>query len=137
MAAYLLFRFLEKIYLLLRSTLRLRHSFYYHSSDVAASSGAVFTARCYACAVLAMALCPCLSVTSRSFTKTAEHRITQRKPHDSSGSLVFFDAEDLREILPGQPVLGRQMQVRWVKIGDFRQICYLSKTVKNKTHSFY
>ena len=49
----------------------------------------VFTARCYACAVLAMGLCLCLSVTSRSSTKTAKRRITQTKPHDSSGILVF------------------------------------------------
>ena len=57
---------------------------------------AIFTARCYASAVLAMALCPpsvCLSVrpsvTSRSCTKTAKRRITQTTPHDSPGSLVF------------------------------------------------
>jgi len=53
----------------------------------------VFTARCYASAVLAMGLCLCLSVciclsvsvTSRSSTKTAKHRITQTTPHDSTG----------------------------------------------------
>ena len=41
--------------------------------------GSIFTARCYASAVLAMALCPsvCLSVTSRCSTKTAKRRITQ------------------------------------------------------------
>ena len=43
----------------------------------------IFTARCYASAVLAMGLCLCLFVsvclsdTSRSSTKTAKHRITQ------------------------------------------------------------
>jgi len=47
----------------------------------------VFTARCYASAVLAMALCP--SLTSRSSTKTAKRRITQTTPHDSPGTLVF------------------------------------------------
>ena len=47
----------------------------------------VFTARCYASVVLAMALC--LSVTSRSSTKTAKRRITQTTPHDSPGTLVF------------------------------------------------
>jgi len=31
----------------------------------------------------------CLSVTSRSFTKTAKHRITQTKPQDSPGTIVF------------------------------------------------
>jgi len=48
----------------------------------------VFTARCYASAVLAMALCP--SVTSRCSTKMAKHRITQTTPHDSPGTLVFW-----------------------------------------------
>ena len=54
-----------------------------------------FTARCYASAVLAMALCLsvrlsfCLSVTSRCSTKTAKRRITQTTPHDTPGSLVF------------------------------------------------
>ena len=52
----------------------------------------IFTARCYASAVYAMALvclCLCLSVTSRSSTKTAKRRITQTTPHDSPGTLVF------------------------------------------------
>ena len=31
----------------------------------------------------------CLSVTSRSSTKTAKRRITQTTPHDSPGTLVF------------------------------------------------
>jgi len=56
-----------------------------------------FTARCYASAVLAMGLCPsvsvsvsvCLSVTSRCSTKTAKRRITQTIPHDTPGTLVF------------------------------------------------
>ena len=60
------------------------------------SNHAVFTARCYASAVLAMGLClsVCLSVsvsvTSRSSTKTARRRITQTTPHDSPGTLVFW-----------------------------------------------
>ena len=50
----------------------------------------VFTARCYASAVLAMALCVslCPSVTSRSSTKMAKRRITHITPHDSPGTLV-------------------------------------------------
>ena len=55
---------------------------------------AVFTARCYASAVLAMGQCPsvsvCLSVTSRCSTKTAKRRITQTTPHDTPGTLVFW-----------------------------------------------
>ena len=56
----------------------------------------VFTARCYASAVLAMALCPsvclsvCPSVTSRCSTKTAKRRITQITPHDTPGTLVYW-----------------------------------------------
>ena len=56
----------------------------------------VFTARCYASAVLAMALClsVCLSVrlsvTSRSSTKTAKRRITQTTTRDSPRTLVFW-----------------------------------------------
>jgi len=44
----------------------------------------------------------------------------------------FSDAKDFGEIRPGSPpIWGRQMQVRWVKIGNFRQIIgYISKTVK-------
>ena len=34
-------------------------------------------------------LCLCLSVTSRSSTKTAKRRITQTTPHDSPETLVF------------------------------------------------
>ena len=52
----------------------------------------VFTARCYASAVLAcMALSLSVrpSVTSRRSTKTAKRRITQTTPHDTPGTLVF------------------------------------------------
>jgi len=44
---------------------------------------------------IATTLCPsvrlsvCLSVTSRSSTKSAKRRITQTTPHDSPGTLVF------------------------------------------------
>jgi len=46
-----------------------------------------------------MGLCLSVSVTSRSTTKTAKHRITQTTPHDSPGK--FSVAKDLREIRPG------------------------------------
>ena len=87
-----------------------------------------FTARCYASAVLAwpcarlcLSVCLCMSVTSRSSTKTAKRRITQTTPHDSPGTLVFW-----RQRSPRMPV-------GWVKIGDFRQIAgYISKTVQDR-----
>jgi len=55
------------------------------------TTDAIFTARCYASAVLAIALCPSVrpSVTSWCSTKTAKRRITQATPHDSTGTLVF------------------------------------------------
>jgi len=63
----------------------------------------------------------------------AKHRITQTKQHDSAQGLQFSGAKDLREIRPESPPTGRQMQVGWVKIGDFRQITgYISKMVQDR-----
>ena len=63
------------------------------TSEYRKSQCTVFTARCYASAVLAMGLCLCpclcLSLTSQSSTKTAKRRITQTTQHDSPGTLVF------------------------------------------------
>ena len=42
------------------------------------------------CLCLTVCLSVCLSVTSRCSTETCKHRITQTKPHDSSGNLVFW-----------------------------------------------
>jgi len=103
--------------------------------------GLFFTARRYASAVYAMALClsasVCLclslSVTSPCSTKTAKHRITHTTPHDSSGTLVFLLPKISAKFYRGHPLRGRQMQVGWVKIGDFRQIAgYISKTVQDR-----
>ena len=38
---------------------------------------------------VSVSVCLSVCVTSRCSTKTAKHRITQTKPHDSSGTLVF------------------------------------------------
>jgi len=54
----------------------------------------------YGPVTVCVCVCVRLSVTSRCSTKTAKHRITQTKPHDSPGTLVL-DARDLREIPPG------------------------------------
>ena len=93
-----------------------------------------FTARWYASAVLAIALCLSVrpSVTSRCSTKTAKRRITQTTPHDTPGS-SFLMPKISAKFDRGQPLRGRQMQVGWVKIGDFRQIAgYISKMVKDR-----
>jgi len=83
----------------------------------------IITAQCYAMSV-------CLSVTSRCFTKTDKRRITWTKPHDSPETVVFWRQRSPRYSTGGR---GRQMQGKWVKIGDFRQITgYISKMVKGK-----
>ena len=70
---------------------------------------------------LSVCLCLCPSVTSRCSTETAKHRIIKQH-HTIAQGLWFSDAKDLREIRPEYPLQGRQMQVGWVNIGDFRQI---------------
>jgi len=98
----------------------------------------IFTARCYASAVLAMGLCLsvrvrlCPSVTNRSSTKTAKRTITQTTPHDSPG-IGFLKPKVFAKFNRSHRLRGRQMQVGWVKIGDFRQITgYISKTVQDR-----
>jgi len=98
----------------------------------------IFTARYSASAVLAMGLClsVCLSVrlsdTSRSSTKTAKRRITKTTPHDSPGT-SFLTPKISAKFDRAHPLRGHQMQVGWVKIGDFPQITgYISKTVQDR-----
>ena len=75
---------------------------------------------------VSVSVCVCLSVTSRSSTKTAKRRITQTTPHEDSSLMPNISTKFDR----GHPLRGRRMQVGWVKIGDFRQISgYISKTV--------
>ena len=84
----------------------------------------VFTARCYAFAVLAMGLClsVCpsvrLSVTSQSSTKTAKRRITQSTPHDTPKDSSLLMPKISAKFDRGHPLRGRRMQVGWVRIGD-------------------
>jgi len=75
---------------------RLQSGCIWQSTSLVDSICAIFTARCYTSAVLAMGLCLsvrlclCPSVTSRSYTKTAKRRITQTTPHDTPKTLVFW-----------------------------------------------
>ena len=70
----------------------------------------------------------CLSVTSQCSAKTAKHRITQTKPHDSSRTLVSL----MPKISAGAPNAGG------FKIGDFRQIDgYISKTVPDRQDAWF
>ena len=60
--------------------------------------------------------------------------MTQTTPHDSPGTLVFFLMPKISaKFDQGHPLRGRQMQVGWVKIGDFPQITgYISKTLQDR-----
>jgi len=91
----------------------------------------VFTARCYASAVLAMGLCPCLSVsvclcpsvTSRCSTKT------QTTPHDTPGSLIFWCQRSPRNSTGVTPYEGAEC--RWG--GQNRRLSTnISKTVQDR-----
>jgi len=56
-----------------------------------------------------------------------------KQHHTIAKGLQFSEAKDLREKRPGSPPTGRQIQVGWVKIGDFRQINgYISKTAQDR-----
>jgi len=68
----------------------------------------------------------CLSITSLCSTKTAEHKITQTKPHDSPGTLFFLCQRSPRNSTRGT-------QMGWVKSATFdEQAGYISKTVQDR-----
>jgi len=85
----------------------------------------IFTARCYASAVLDMDLCPsvsvcvCLSVTSRCSTKTAKRRITKTTPDDTPRDSSFLMPKISAKFDRGHPLRGRRMQVGWSKSATF------------------
>jgi len=99
----------------------------------------LFTARCYASAVLAMSLClsvcVCLSVClSQVGVLLKRQNVGSHKQyHTISQGVSFSDAKDLGEIRPGSPPTRAPNAGGVVKIGDFRQITgYISKTVKDR-----
>ena len=58
--------------------------------------------------------------------------MTQTTPHDTPMDSSFLVPKISAKFDRGHPLRGRQMQVGWVKIGDFRQIArYISKTVQD------
>jgi len=84
-----------------------------------------------ACVCLSVCLSVSLHVTSRSSTKTDKRSITQTTTHDSPGTQVFWRQRSPRNST-GSPPTGRQMQIGWVEIGDFRQITgYIYKFFKS------
>jgi len=106
----------------------------------------VFTARCYAPAVLAMALClsvrlsACLSVCpSQVCVLLKRLNVISHKQHHmiAQGLYSFLLRKISAKFDRAYPIRGRRMQVRWVKIGDFRQIGgYISKTVQDRRMVF-
>ena len=69
---------------------------------------------------LFVCVCACVSVTLRYCIKTAKRRITQIMLHDSPVT-SFFDTKVHAKFERDHPLLGRQMQVSWVKIRHFRK----------------
>ena len=58
---------------------------------------------------------------------------SQKQHHTIPRNSGFLTPKISTKFDRGQPVQGRQMQVRWVKIGDFRQITgCISKTAKGR-----
>ena len=110
-------------------------SFYQTSlpSSLCVSQRSLFTARYYASAVLAIGLC-LSGCQSQVGVLLKRPNVGSHKQHRTiAQGLSFSDAKGLREIRPGSPLRGRQMQVGWVKIGDFRQITgYILKTIQDR-----
>jgi len=76
----------------------------------------------------------CLSVRlSQAGVLLKRINVGSQKQHRTiAQGLLFSVAKDLPKFYRGHPVGGRQMQVGWVKISDFRQITgCISKTVKD------
>ena len=102
---------------------------------IAGKNDRLFTARCYASAVLAMGLCPCLclcpSVTSRCSTKMAKRRITQTTPHDSPGTLVFWCQRSLRNSTGVTPYGGAKYRCGGSKSATFDKYPAISRKRHN------
>ena len=63
----------------------------------------LFTARCYASAVLAMALCPSVCPLQVGVLLKRLNVGSRKQHHTIAQRLQFSDAKDLREIPPGSP----------------------------------
>jgi len=92
-------------------------------------NNAIFTARCYASVVQAVALG--LSVRPSQVGVLLKRLNAQTSPHASPWTLVFWSQRS-PEIRPGSSPTGAPNVGGWVKIGDFRQITgYISKMVQD------
>jgi len=96
---------------------------------------AVFTARCYASAVLAMGLCLCLCLSvclsQVGVLLKRLNRGSHKQHHTIALDISFLMPKISAKFDRGHPLRGRRMQVGWVKIGDFWLITgYVSQTVQ-------
>ena len=104
----------------------------------------VFTARCYASAVgptshgpVSVCPCPCpcpCPCLSQVGVLLKQQNIGSRKQHHTiPQGYSFLTPKISAKFVRGHPVRGHQMQVGWVKIGDFQEITgYISKTVQDR-----
>jgi len=97
----------------------------------------LFTTRRYASAVLAIGLWLwlCLSVClSQVGVLLKRLNVGSHEQHHTiAQGLFFLQPKISAKFDRGHPLRGREMQVGWVKIGDFRQITgYISKTVQDR-----
>ena len=79
-------------------------------------------------------VCVCLSVLSQVGVLLKRlNKASHKQHHTIAQGSSFLMPTISAKFDRGHPLRGRQMQVGWVKIGDFRQITgYISKTVKNR-----
>ena len=71
------------------------------------------------CLSVCLSVCVRLSVTSRSSTKTAKHRITQTTPHDTPKTLVFCRQRCTRNSTGVTPCEGAECRWGGSKVADF------------------
>jgi len=74
-----------------------------------------------------VSVCLCLSVTSRSSTKTAKRRITQITPHDSPGTLVFWCQKSPRNSTGVTPYGGTKRRWGGSKSATFHKLPAISR----------
>ena len=107
----------------------------------ASDSALIFTARCYASAVLAMALCPSVCLSVSLSVRQSQVGVVLKRLNVGSLKQHHTIVQGLQLLMPkisakfdrGHPLRGHQMQMGWVKMGDFPQITgYISKTVQDR-----
>jgi len=83
---------------------------------------AIFTARCYASAVLAMGLCPSVRLSVRPSqvgVLLKRLNVGSHKQHHTIAHSSFLMPKICAKFDRGHALWGHQMQVELVKIGDF------------------